>query len=231
MWFQPSRLNPLTKLRAHREPAGIPMASAPKGGWSQHDAMGTGRGVAPQTQQPSRASQWLVEHAKPVRMGLAAVAGAGITAGTTYAVVHHVQHLITTAHVSSDPAVWSTMAQTKIYDPCYNGCNDCGDINYAYNACQRTAALNLTGVICDGNAMWNWLERYPAPCLEALGDVLKASALANVKQHGRDQLALIILTVLAGVVGGVVVYKVAGCAAARLSASRTQTLEAQRYDV
>jgi hypothetical protein len=55
--------------------------------------------------------------------------------------------------------------------------------------------------------MWNWEDRYPTICLEALGEIYKAEALVKLKKSYRNQLALIILTVLAGLVGAWVMYK------------------------
>lgn len=138
---------------------------------------------------------------------LGVLVGAGLTAGTTYALVRRVQHLIATAAVSSDPEVWMNEARTKAYDPCYFGCNDCNNPSYAFDACAKTATANLTGVICDGNRIWNWKDRYPIECLQALGEVYKAEALEALKKRHRNQLAIIILTLLAGLIGGWVTYR------------------------
>ncbi|OIW32018.1 hypothetical protein CONLIGDRAFT_629712 [Coniochaeta ligniaria NRRL 30616] len=138
---------------------------------------------------------------------LSLLLGAGITASTTYALVARVQHLIATAAVDSDPKTWISAARTQVYDPCYLGCaNDCDDPNYAWNACQRTVQLVADGGSCDANRMWNWAERYPQSCLAAAGDVLRAEALERLKQSYRNQLAIIILTILGGLVGGSIVY-------------------------
>jgi hypothetical protein len=135
---------------------------------------------------------------------LALLIGAGITASTTYALVKHVQHLLANASVDSSPATWSSAARTQVYDPCYLGCaSDCADPKYAWKACQRT--VNLPGN-CDSNKIWNWADRYPDSCLSAMGDVLRAEALTRLKQSYRNQLAVVILTVLAGVIGGSVTY-------------------------
>src|ERR1700761_1364455 len=97
---------------------------------------------------------------------VAILGGCAITAGTTYALVHWVQHLIATAAVNSDPGFWVQEARTMAYEACYNGCNNCSDASYAYKGCAMTAKANLTGVICDGNIMWNWEDRYPDVCLQ-----------------------------------------------------------------
>lgn len=138
----------------------------------------------------------------------AVLVGGGIFAGTTYAVVQHVNHLIATAAVDANPTVWIETARTQAYDACYFGCIDCGDPNFAYNACAMTARGNVTGVVCDGNVMWNWAERYPAPCLAAVGEIYKEMALAGVKKHYRNQLAIIVVTFVAGVLGGWATYKI-----------------------
>jgi hypothetical protein len=110
------------------------------------------------------------------------------------------------------------IARTEAYDACYYGCNDCDDTNWAYNACKVTARANVTGVICDGNLMWNWAARYPTECLKAVGEFYKAEALSKLKQTYRNQLAVIILTVLSGIIGAVITYKIWSCTAARYQA-------------
>jgi hypothetical protein len=138
----------------------------------------------------------------------AVLSGCALTAGTTYALVRHVQHLIANAKVEENPARWMQEARTNAYDACYFGCNDCGDINWAYNACAMTAKANVTGITCDGNKIWNWEKRYPIECLQAVGEFYKAMALKRLKQSYRNQLAVIILTVLAGLVAFVLVLKI-----------------------
>lgn len=159
--------------------------------------------------QPRRTS-WS-EHLKSsvprLKLPLAILVGASITAGTTYALVKHIQHLIVTARVSSDPQIWIHKARDDGYGACYNGCEDCHDMDFAYNACQKTARAFVPGIDCNGTRMWNWLNRYPIECLEALGAIYKAEALTRKKQSYRNQLAVIILTILAGVIGAFVVYK------------------------
>lgn len=139
---------------------------------------------------------------------LAVLVGSGITAGTTYALVARVQHLIATAAVSSDQTVWMAEARAKAYEPCYLGCSDCGDPSYAFNGCLKTSTAGVAGVLCDGNLMWNWRDsdRYPPECLRALGQQYQADALNSLKQSYRNQLAIITLTVLGGVAGGFLVW-------------------------
>jgi hypothetical protein len=132
--------------------------------------------------------------------------GCGITAGTTYALVRWVQHLIATAKVNAEPVVWMQEARTKAYDACYYGCSDCSDTWWAYNACNMTSRAIVPGMTCDGNKMWNWKERYPLECLHAVGEFYKADALKRLKKSYRNRLAIIILTILAGFIGAVIVY-------------------------
>ncbi|KAK4109668.1 hypothetical protein N656DRAFT_782909 [Canariomyces notabilis] len=134
--------------------------------------------------------------------------GAGITAGSTYALVARVQHQIENASVDNDPAKWASAARKQAYDACYYGCIDCNDPSYAYNACQMTARAEVQGVLCDGTKMWNWAakDRYPEQCLAAVGRILMGEQLERVKQSYRNQLGIIALTVLAGIVGGVLTY-------------------------
>ena len=161
---------------------------------------------------PRPVYRWLPSAAK---YGAAFLVGGGIIAGTTYALVRYVQHAIATAQVSSDPQVWVNAAKTRAYDPCYNGCDDCDDVNFAYKACAKTASVTVPGIICNANSMWNWAERYPQECLQAVGEIYRAEALGHAMQHARNRLALVILTVAAGLVGGIVTYVLIGWAASR----------------
>ncbi len=113
-----------------------------------------------------------------------------------------------TAAVEPDPIVWAQKACTEAYEPCYKGCSDCSDPSYAWTACSRTAAVKAAGTLCDANSMWNWGEeaKYPAPCLAALGEQYRNDALEALRRSYHDQLAIIMLTVLAGLVGGFVTY-------------------------
>lgn len=159
-----------------------------------------------------------------LQLPVAVLVGASITALTTFALVRHVQHEIANAQVSSDPKRWMDTARNQAYDACYYGCDDCGDTNWAYNACKMTARANVTGVICDGNVMWNWVERYPIECLQAVGEFYRADSLRKLKQTYRNQLAVIILTTLAGIIGAVLTYKIWSYTRARYQArSRSRT--------
>lgn len=158
----------------------------------------------------------------------AILAGCLITAGTTYALVRHVQHLIAHAKVDSNPAIWMQQARTQAYDACYFGCNDCGDVDWAYKACSMTAKANVTGMTCDGNKMWNWEFRYPIECLQAVGEFYKAMALRRLKQSYRNQLALIILTVLAGFLGAILVFNVWRCLTKRCKTRADEAREKAR---
>lgn len=133
---------------------------------------------------------------------------AAITGGTTYAVVARVNKLVANAAVDGDIEKWKQTARSTAYDACYLGCNGCNDPSYTYNACQLTARAVVDGVICDGNKMWNWAaeDRYPESCLAAVGRLLMRDKLDSVKQGYRSQLALITLTVLGGILGGVIAY-------------------------
>jgi hypothetical protein len=136
--------------------------------------------------------------------------GGVITGGTTYALVARVQNLIANASVDGDKSRWLQTARTNAYDACYHGCNDCSDPSFAYSACQLTAQAKVKGVICAGEEMWNWAaaDRYPEACLMAVAQLLMGEELERVKQSYRNQLAIIVLTVLGGVVGGVITYLV-----------------------
>jgi len=51
-------------------------------------------------------------------------------------------------------------------------------------------------------------DRYPLECLAAVGEFFKSDALDALRKSYRNQLAIIILTVLGGLVGGVVTHAV-----------------------
>ncbi|KAI1324158.1 hypothetical protein F5Y16DRAFT_381708 [Xylariaceae sp. FL0255] len=135
--------------------------------------------------------------------------GGGITGTATWAVARHVIYLLKHAKVSSDPTVWIEKAR-KDYDRCYFGCLNCNDLSYAAKACRLTALIkpNDTSINCDGAKMWNWADRYPDVCLAVRGEQHRAEALAHLKQSYLDRCALVILTMLAGMLGFVLVYLV-----------------------
>ncbi|OBT98263.1 hypothetical protein VE01_03116 [Pseudogymnoascus verrucosus] len=53
---------------------------------------------------------------------------------------------------------WVEAARTKVYDACYNGCD--ASPSCASEACAKTAALNVTGVVCDANLLWDQRDRH-----------------------------------------------------------------------
>ena len=73
-----------------------------------------------------------------------AVTLAGVFAGLTWGIDHVVKHWAASASVSQNPALWAQAAQAK-YQACYEGCDDCGDTNWAYDACQMTTPLHVAG--------------------------------------------------------------------------------------
>jgi len=150
----------------------------------------------------------------------------GIASGIvlTYAWVKHVTHLIDTAEVELDPEFWIKTARIQAYDACYEGCSDCVDVEFAWKACRFTEKVNVAGVICDANRMWNWAERYPIECLRAAGEIYRADALAARKRSYRWQYAGVILTVGAGIVSGITAYRIGGWITAfRSTPYRNQT--------
>ena len=145
---------------------------------------------------------------------LAILVGCAITGWTTYALVRDIQRDIAIyAHVveSRDGNYWMQVARTKVYGACYHGCTDCDMASYTSNACAKTAEVNITGVICDGNIMWNWKDRYPVACLEAAGEIYKTDMLKIPKRNHMKRLGFLVLTVLAGIVGGFMTYGILSC--------------------
>jgi hypothetical protein len=155
-----------------------------------------------------RLRDFLDRNIPKLALPLALLIGSAITTGTTYALVVRVSQLVRNAKVPSDPEVWMNQARTEDYDPCYLGCAYCTDTEYSYNACLRTASI-LSGdpsITCDGTRIWNWMDRYPVACLTARGEHYRNVKLEALKQDYRNQLAIITLTVLGGLIGGLVVY-------------------------
>ncbi|TGJ84480.1 hypothetical protein E0Z10_g4266 [Xylaria hypoxylon] len=165
-------------------------------------------------------------HATPNSASIALLAGSGITAGTTSALVAHILHLIRDATVSSDPQVWMHQAKIKDYDPCYDGCEDCADPEYSYRACLKTAAIESgdPNVTCDGTKIWFWLYRYPPACLSVRGEYYRNIALEKLKRNYKDQLAVLLLTIIGGLVGGVIIHGLWRCCTFRMK-QRTEVRE------
>ncbi|KAI0144339.1 hypothetical protein GGR57DRAFT_482841 [Xylariaceae sp. FL1272] len=138
---------------------------------------------------------------------LAVVIGGTITGGTTFLLSEHVSKLVRNARVSDDAGKWMNKAR-GVYDACYLGCHDCADPAYSYKACRRTASFRTpdTDSVCDGTVIWNWADRYPEACLRTGGEHLRLEALEALKRSYLNQWALIILTILGGILGGIGVY-------------------------
>lgn len=173
----------------------------------------SGSTIKTPTNEQEIASSWserLKIYALKLRLLLAFLIGGGIAAGGTYALVRRIQHHLATTQVDANPDHWIEKARTEGYDACYYGCDNCHNLTMAYKACWKTAQAVVPGVPCAGIDMWNWAsrDRYPAPCLRVLGDIYRADELAKKKLALHGEYALIILTVLAGLVGALVVYSV-----------------------
>ncbi|KAH6663236.1 hypothetical protein B0J14DRAFT_644937 [Halenospora varia] len=163
---------------------------------------------------PKRITAKIKSFFHALRLPIAILTGSALTTGLTYLPIKHVQHLLAHASVNSSPSYWQHKARTEAYDGCYYGCLDihCNDLDFAYNACRKTAlASNIAGVDCDGRSMWNWRDRYPSICLDALGGIYRNEAVKMKKIRIRNQFVLIILTIIAGLIAGVMVWKVWGC--------------------
>lgn len=166
----------------------------------------TSTGYDDESGEPSKSDSWRDNHPWLPRLALPAalLIGVAITAATTYALVAWVQRLQANASVDSDLTKWKTDAREKAYNACYLGCNDCNDPSFAFNACQKTAQVKG----CDASLMWNWRDehKYPDACLAAVGKILMGDALTDLKKSYKNRLAMIILTVLAGIVGGAATF-------------------------
>ncbi|KAI0482523.1 hypothetical protein GGR56DRAFT_670393 [Xylariaceae sp. FL0804] len=158
--------------------------------------------------QGQRRRELLDAYLSWLALPLAVLLGGAVGAGSTYAIVRHVERLVATAEVDPSPQRWMDESRVRDYDPCYDGCaDDCADPAFAHAACLRTAAAGAgAGIVCDGRAMWNWAERYPAACLRAGGEVYRAAALDVLRDKYRSELKVIILAVGAGLLVGWGVY-------------------------
>ena len=88
-----------------------------------------------------------------------------------------VNHLVNIAHVSQGADYWVDLARRQTYDVCYNGCNDCLDVDRIEDACLMTKKVNVLGVDCDASKIWTWADRYPLECLVAVGNIYRRNAL------------------------------------------------------
>lgn len=137
---------------------------------------------------------------------------------------------------SGDRARWMKVARTKVYDTCYNGCD--ASPNCALEACAKTAALNITGVVCDANALWDQRDRYPVPCLEAVAEISKRDAFRKERENHLVLLVMVLPIVAGGLLIGVLAYYIFyGCVAGpmkrKLAKSRQRNAarpRGNRYD-
>jgi hypothetical protein len=88
-----------------------------------------------------------------------------------------VNHLVKTARISQGADHWVDIARHQTYDLCYNGCNDCLDVDRIENACLMTRKVTIPGMDCDASKIWTWADRYPLDCLVAVGNIYKYNAL------------------------------------------------------
>ncbi|RDL42337.1 uncharacterized protein BP5553_02316 [Venustampulla echinocandica] len=107
---------------------------------------------------------------------------AGISVGTIVGIFWglFVSQLVSTAHSFHSPNHWIDLARTQAYQLCYDGCGDsCLYPSIIADACYTTTKVDLSSsnIICDASKIWFWAERYPIPCLEAVGEIYKADAL------------------------------------------------------
>ena len=145
-----------------------------------------------------------------------AVTLAGVFAGLTWGIDHVVKHWAASASVSQNPALWAQAAQAK-YQACYEGCDDCGDTNWAYDACQMTTPLHVAGAVCDAAKIWFFADtgRYPLPCMLALGEVIKGNALVAEKARRMSFEGLIVLAAAAGALSYLGTYSIYAALARR----------------
>lgn len=135
--------------------------------------------------------------------------GCAIIAGCTYAIVYDIQQRNANSRAAMDSAghkYWIEAARTKVYDACYLGSKGYNDPTDAYKACAKTAEVNITGVICNANLLWNQEDRYPTACLEAVAEIYKEDMFRRAKRENLEPLSWLALIVFGGPVGGFTAY-------------------------
>ncbi|TID27648.1 hypothetical protein E2P81_ATG00406 [Venturia nashicola] len=120
--------------------------------------------------------------------------------GITLTILNGCQQLYAELKAEYHSDNWSEDARESAYEPCYNGCTDCLDKEYAFHACKETADVNVPGVICDGNQIWSWQNRYPEACLEALGETYKAEFKENLLESFELRALLIAVPIVIGLI-------------------------------
>lgn len=166
---------------------------------------------APTESPATRQARW-ERRLKIFSILFAVFVGCAVTGGTTCALALDIQRNIANSRGpvnSADRARWMKVARTKVYDACYNGCD--ASPSCTSEACAKTAALNVTGVVCDANALWDQRDRYPVPCLEAVAEIRKREAFRSERQEHLDFLAMLIFIVPGGPLCGLLAYGIFWC--------------------
>jgi uncharacterized membrane protein len=108
-----------------------------------------------------------------------AIAGVLAAAVLAIAWTEYVHHLVLSATLGGGPDHWAEAARVRAYGVCYDGCNDCVDVDSIEAACRLTMKPNITGVVCDASEMWFWADRYPPECLDVVGALIHEMDLQN----------------------------------------------------
>lgn len=121
--------------------------------------------------------------------------------------VYGIHYAIQNSGPKPDPARWMGEARRQVYEPCYLGCSHCDDPKYAWKACARSAGARVCDengelVSCAATSMWNWPEhdRYPAACLEAVGEELRMEEFRNTAHSARGHYGWIVLAFFAALI-------------------------------
>ncbi|RDI79617.1 hypothetical protein Vi05172_g10359 [Venturia inaequalis] len=130
-----------------------------------------------------------------IRNGFVCLMTAVVVGVMTFLVVKVCLRAYAEGRAQSYSANWSGIARERAYEPCYNGCADCLDTQFALRACEKTTEVNVPGVICDGNQLWNWQHRYPDVCLEALGEMYRTDFKRTLLQSSEWRLLLTVLPI------------------------------------
>lgn len=162
--------------------------------------------MAPKKSIPNRVLNWIIGPRSFNQAGaiIAFLLGISIAVVPTNIAFTKIPALKTVDPIN-DPVYWMDVARAEAYGACYNGCTDCDDAEFAFKACKKTAQVEVKGVICDANKIWNWKERYPEVCLKKLGEKMRGE---GVKHPMGFQAALLIADILVGLFVGIGMYRI-----------------------
>ncbi|TPX10040.1 uncharacterized protein E0L32_001237 [Thyridium curvatum] len=222
---------PYSEAVKSSQPAATDTGAAPASQSTQNNARpGTSNPTPPPKRHRFRLSKRCPKLLSRLPLFLGLFFGIGTATACTYLLVRRVNHLVATAKVDGNPAKWSNQAVQEAYDPCYLGCRDGScetDVTFAQRACARTGESHL-GEACNGKHMWNWQERYPAHCLDAVGAIFRDKALADNKASKSRLMGLTVLILIGAFGVGWLIFHFLRRAIAKRHAARAAARSQRR---